>query len=199
MHRGEILDEADLPVRLTAVTPCFRREAGAAGRDTRGPAAGPRVRQGRAVRVRTEAQAPRRPRRHRRRAPRRCCASSACCTGCSTCAPGTSATPPRGPSTSRSTRRGATAGSRSPRSAGTATTRRAAPTSATARRRGVPGAGPHRERLGARLGTHLGRPRRDRAPARRLGRACPTCLAPYVGAEPRIARAGLSDLDASKR
>ena len=36
MHRGEILAEADLPVRLTAVTQCFRREAGAAGRDTRG-------------------------------------------------------------------------------------------------------------------------------------------------------------------
>jgi seryl-tRNA synthetase len=36
MHRGEILDEADLPVRLTAVTQCFRREAGAAGRETRG-------------------------------------------------------------------------------------------------------------------------------------------------------------------
>ncbi|MDA8355927.1 MAG: serine--tRNA ligase [Actinomycetota bacterium] len=36
MHRGEILDESDLPVRLTAVTQCFRREAGAAGRDTRG-------------------------------------------------------------------------------------------------------------------------------------------------------------------
>lgn len=36
MHRGEILDEAVLPVRLTAVTQCFRREAGAAGRDTRG-------------------------------------------------------------------------------------------------------------------------------------------------------------------
>ena len=36
MHRGEILDESDLPVRLTAVTACFRREAGAAGRDTRG-------------------------------------------------------------------------------------------------------------------------------------------------------------------
>jgi seryl-tRNA synthetase len=35
-HRGEILDEVDLPVRLTAVTQCFRREAGAAGRDTRG-------------------------------------------------------------------------------------------------------------------------------------------------------------------
>ncbi len=33
---GEVLAEADLPVRLTATTPCFRREAGAAGRDTRG-------------------------------------------------------------------------------------------------------------------------------------------------------------------
>jgi seryl-tRNA synthetase len=36
MHRGEVLEEADLPVRLSAVTPCFRREAGAAGRETRG-------------------------------------------------------------------------------------------------------------------------------------------------------------------
>lgn len=36
MHRGEILAEADLPIRLTAQTACFRREAGAAGRDTRG-------------------------------------------------------------------------------------------------------------------------------------------------------------------
>ena len=36
MHRGEILDESRLPIRLTAMTPCFRREAGSAGRDTRG-------------------------------------------------------------------------------------------------------------------------------------------------------------------
>jgi len=36
MHRGEIVDEARLPIRLTALTACFRREAGAAGRDTRG-------------------------------------------------------------------------------------------------------------------------------------------------------------------
>jgi seryl-tRNA synthetase len=36
LHRGEILDEASLPVRLCAQTACFRREAGAAGRDTRG-------------------------------------------------------------------------------------------------------------------------------------------------------------------
>jgi seryl-tRNA synthetase len=33
---GEILDEAQLPMRVTAWTPCFRAEAGAAGRDTRG-------------------------------------------------------------------------------------------------------------------------------------------------------------------
>ncbi len=36
IYREEILDEADLPLRLTALTPCFRAEAGAAGRDTRG-------------------------------------------------------------------------------------------------------------------------------------------------------------------
>lgn len=36
MYRGEILDEADLPLRFTAATSCYRREAGAAGRDTRG-------------------------------------------------------------------------------------------------------------------------------------------------------------------
>jgi seryl-tRNA synthetase len=34
--RESILDEAALPVRLTALTPCFRAEAGAAGKDTRG-------------------------------------------------------------------------------------------------------------------------------------------------------------------
>ena len=34
--REEILDEKALPIRVTALTPCFRAEAGAAGRDTRG-------------------------------------------------------------------------------------------------------------------------------------------------------------------
>jgi len=34
--RESILAEADLPLRFTALTPCFRSEAGAAGRDTRG-------------------------------------------------------------------------------------------------------------------------------------------------------------------
>jgi seryl-tRNA synthetase len=36
LHRDEVLAEADLPLRYTAHTSCFRREAGAAGRDTRG-------------------------------------------------------------------------------------------------------------------------------------------------------------------
>ncbi|HXP97298.1 MAG TPA: serine--tRNA ligase [Telmatospirillum sp.] len=33
---GDILDDGQLPIRLTAQTPCFRSEAGAAGKDTRG-------------------------------------------------------------------------------------------------------------------------------------------------------------------
>jgi seryl-tRNA synthetase len=36
LYRDEILDEARLPILLTAYTPCFRAEAGAAGKDTRG-------------------------------------------------------------------------------------------------------------------------------------------------------------------
>ena len=35
-HRDEVIDEADLPLKLMAHTSCFRREAGSAGRDTRG-------------------------------------------------------------------------------------------------------------------------------------------------------------------
>ena len=36
MVAGEILDEEDLPLRFTARTPCFRSEAGASGKDTKG-------------------------------------------------------------------------------------------------------------------------------------------------------------------
>jgi seryl-tRNA synthetase len=36
IHAGEVLDEARLPVRFMAYSPCYRREAGSAGRDTRG-------------------------------------------------------------------------------------------------------------------------------------------------------------------
>ncbi len=36
LHRDEILDASELPIRYAAYSPCFRREAGAAGKDTRG-------------------------------------------------------------------------------------------------------------------------------------------------------------------
>ena len=36
LHAGEVLDAKELPLRYTAGTPCFREEAGSAGRDTRG-------------------------------------------------------------------------------------------------------------------------------------------------------------------
>jgi seryl-tRNA synthetase len=36
LHAGEILSEADLPLRYVGFSPCFRREAGAAGKDTSG-------------------------------------------------------------------------------------------------------------------------------------------------------------------
>jgi seryl-tRNA synthetase len=36
IHRDEILKEEDLPLYYTAYTPCFRREAGSYGKDTRG-------------------------------------------------------------------------------------------------------------------------------------------------------------------
>ena len=36
LHMGEVLDEADLPLKYTAYSPCFRREKMSAGRDVRG-------------------------------------------------------------------------------------------------------------------------------------------------------------------
>src|SRR5260370_15181727 len=35
-HRDEILDNKRLPIRYAGISPCFRREAGSAGRDVRG-------------------------------------------------------------------------------------------------------------------------------------------------------------------
>jgi len=129
MHRGEILEESQLPMRFTAATPCYRREAGSAGRDTRG-----------LLRV---SPTPR-PRRHSTRrptscgGPSRCCRSSSCPTGCSICAPATSEARRPARSTWRRTRRASTAGSRSPRSAGTATTSPGGPTCVTGRRAAAP-------------------------------------------------------------
>ena len=36
IHRDEIIDEKDLPINYVAYSPCFRRESGSYGKDTRG-------------------------------------------------------------------------------------------------------------------------------------------------------------------
>lgn len=36
LHKDEVLNESDLPIKYAGFSPCFRKEAGAAGRDTRG-------------------------------------------------------------------------------------------------------------------------------------------------------------------
>ena len=135
LARDEILDEADLPMRLMAHTSCFRREAGSAGRDTRGllrvhefdkveilAYATPDAGAGRARRAAAAGRGGSSP-------------TSASPTGSSTSAPATWATPPPAPSTSRSTRPASTAGSRCRRCRGSATTRPGGPTSATGRPR----------------------------------------------------------------
>ena len=49
-HSDEILDHKRLPIRYAGISPCFRREAGSAGPGRARAAAGPPVREGRAVR-----------------------------------------------------------------------------------------------------------------------------------------------------
>ena len=49
IHRDEVLDERKLPMRYAAYTPCFRREAGAAGAHERGKPAFTRTNPGRGL------------------------------------------------------------------------------------------------------------------------------------------------------
>src|SRR5918995_2040609 len=58
MHRDEVLAETELPRRYTAYTSCYRREAGSAGKDTRGPLRNPEFDKGEVLAVAaSEAQA----------------------------------------------------------------------------------------------------------------------------------------------
>ena len=104
LHADEILAEADLPVRLMAATPCYRREAGSAG-------ATPVASSARTSSTRSRSSPwPRRSRRRRcsRRwsgAPRPPSTPSACRGGRSRSAPATSARATTAASTSRSTPR----------------------------------------------------------------------------------------------
>ena len=81
--RDEILEADELPVRYAAYTPCFRREAGAAGKDTRGHPPRPPVRQGRDGAVREAGGQRRGARVDDRRVRRSCSSGSGCRTGCS--------------------------------------------------------------------------------------------------------------------
>ena len=71
MYRDEILAEAELPIRLMAATPCYRREAGSAGRDTRGMLRSHEFDKVEILAIATPEQAPGTARRDGRRGPRR--------------------------------------------------------------------------------------------------------------------------------
>ena len=89
IHRDDILEAAALPVAYVAWTPCFRREAGAAGKDTRGLHSGPPVRQGRAGARGPARRAPRREHELHHRAGRGGAAARwSCRIACSTLAAG---------------------------------------------------------------------------------------------------------------
>ena len=85
LHAGEVLDAADLPKWYTAFTPCFREEAGSAGRDTRGI-----IRQHQFDKVEMV-----------KFATNTCCSSSSCPTALFLCARATWAFPHARPTTSR--------------------------------------------------------------------------------------------------
>ena len=65
-------------MRLTACTPCFRAEAGAAGKDTRGMIRQHQFTKVELVSITTPEQVEGRARAHARPAPRKCCAGSTC-------------------------------------------------------------------------------------------------------------------------
>ncbi len=149
IYAGEVIDAEQLPLKMMAYTPCYRREAGSAGRDTRGMLRAHEFDKVEILAVARPEQAPRpagRDDRSRRGVDR---SGSAFRTGSSRSAPATWARAITAASTSRSTRRAATPGSRSRRSRGSATTSPGAPTSASRRRPEGHSDDPHAERFGA--------------------------------------------------
>ena len=88
LHRGEILDGRQLPLRYTAYTPCFRSEAGSYGADVRGLIRQHQFDKVELVKFTTPEQSLRRAREADARTPRRSCSGSSCRTGRCCCAPG---------------------------------------------------------------------------------------------------------------
>ena len=101
LHRGEILDGRELPIRYTAYTPCFRSEAGSYGAGRARPDPPAPVRQGRAREVHDAGAVVRRARgadgeRRGSAASGSSCRTARCC-----CAPATWASRRRRPTTSK--------------------------------------------------------------------------------------------------
>ena len=101
LHDDEILEAERLPLRYAGFSPCFRREAGAAGKDTRGHLPRAPVRQGRDVQLRRAARTPAPSTSGSSRSRRRSSASWGCPTASSTSPSPTSATRRRRSTTAR--------------------------------------------------------------------------------------------------
>ena len=125
-YRDDVLEAAQLPVKLTAYTPCFRREAGSAGKDTRGIL---RVHQFDKV---ATPPPPTTSSRSSSRTPRTSSPAWASTSACSSSAPATSPSLPPSATTWSSGPPASRPGSRSPAAPTSRASRPAAPTSATA-------------------------------------------------------------------
>ena len=133
IHRDEVLEGETLPRNYTAYTPCFREEAGSAGRDTRGMIRVHQFDKVELVKFTRPEESFDALESHARSTPSASCRSSAWPTGSSCCAPATWASELPRPTTSRCGCP-ATARTRRSRAAATASTsRRGAQPSSTAR------------------------------------------------------------------
>ena len=183
MWRGDILDESELPLRLTAATACFRREAGAAGRDTRGLL---RVHEFDKVELFAYTTPDQAPAQHESMVARaeqllrelglQYRVLDLCAGDLGISAARTFDLEVYSPGVDQWLEVSSVSWC-------TDYQARRANIRYRPDRWGRPGAGPHPQRLGAGLGPHLGRPGRDRAPGRRVGAA-----ARGAGPVPRAAR-----------
>ena len=128
IYAGEVVDAEQLPLLMMAYTPCYRREAGSAGRDTRGMLRAHEFDKVEILAVAMPEQAPDLLVEMMGRA-ESLIAGLDCRTASSRSAPATWARATIAASTSRSTRQAQMPGSRSRRSRGSAIINRAAPTS----------------------------------------------------------------------
>ena len=172
MYRNEILEEADLPLQVHRFYFVLPPRGGSGRARHPRPSAGPRVRQGRALRVfatAEQAQAV-----HSDMLERATCASrgvSTSSTGCSTCAPGTSASRRRRTFDLEVYAPGSDMWLEVSSVSWCSTTRPGGRTSATAHGRWRSGARTHPERLSPRVAQDLGGACRVRAAGRRVGGA----------------------------